>query len=93
MKLTSLLPLVDKLQQAGKTDNLQYACNVFCFVYGRKRWLKADLLCNILKIPDNLVSFFHKYFKLVQIRFGFLLQHFQFVFFPSFAQDVIVKEN
>ena len=29
MKLTSLLQLVDKLQQAGKIDNLQQVCDVF----------------------------------------------------------------
>ena len=29
MKLTSLLQLVDKLQQAGKIDNLQQVCGVF----------------------------------------------------------------
>ena len=29
MKLTSLLQLVDKLQQAGKIDNLQQACGIF----------------------------------------------------------------
>ena len=29
MKLASLLQLVDKLQQAGKTDNLQQVCDVF----------------------------------------------------------------
>jgi hypothetical protein len=29
MKLTSLLQLVDKLQQAGKFDNLQQVCGVF----------------------------------------------------------------
>ena len=28
MKLTSLLQLVDKLQQAGKIDNLQQVCGI-----------------------------------------------------------------
>ena len=32
MKLTSLLQLVDKLQQAGKIDNLQQFCGVFSSV-------------------------------------------------------------
>ena len=32
MKSTSLLQLVDKLQQAGKIDNLQQVCRVFGFV-------------------------------------------------------------
>ena len=34
MKLTSLLQLVDKLQQAGKFDNLQQVCGVFGCVDG-----------------------------------------------------------
>ena len=29
MKLTSLLQLVDKLQQVGKIDNFQQVCRVF----------------------------------------------------------------
>ena len=33
MKLTSLLQLVDKLQQAGKVDNLQQVCGVFGYVH------------------------------------------------------------
>ena len=33
MKLTSLLQLVNKLQQAGKIDNLQQACGVFGCVH------------------------------------------------------------
>ena len=33
MKLTSLLQLVGKLQQAGKIDNLQQVCGVFDCVH------------------------------------------------------------
>ena len=33
MKLTSLLQLVDKLQQAGKIDNLQQVCGVLDCVF------------------------------------------------------------
>ena len=29
MKLTSLLQIVDKLQEAGKIDNLQQVCDVY----------------------------------------------------------------
>ena len=32
MKLTSLLQLIDKLQQVGKIDNLQQVRNVFGYV-------------------------------------------------------------
>ena len=35
MKFTSLLELVNKLQQAGKIDNLQQACGVFGCVLER----------------------------------------------------------
>ena len=31
MKLTSLLQRVDKLQQAGKIDNLEQVCSDFCY--------------------------------------------------------------
>ena len=34
MKLTSLLQLVDRLQQAGKIDNLQQVCSVFLLCMG-----------------------------------------------------------
>ena len=36
MKLTSLLQLVDKLQQAGKINNFQQACDVLRNVSRRK---------------------------------------------------------
>ena len=32
MKLTSLLQLVDKLQQASKIENLQQVCGIFAWV-------------------------------------------------------------
>ena len=38
MKLTSLLQLVDNLQQAGKTDNLQQVCDVFGFELNKEWW-------------------------------------------------------
>ena len=48
MKLTSLLEFVDKLQQAGKIENLQNVCGVFSCVHiyqQVKKALKISILC------------------------------------------------
>ena len=45
MKLTSLLQLVNKLQQAGKIDKLQRVCNVFGCVLVFKRKKLTWLFC------------------------------------------------
>ena len=43
IKSTSLLELVDKLQQPGKIDNLQQVCGVFsCLMVDSFRWLSVS---------------------------------------------------
>ena len=44
MKLTSLLQLVDKLQQAGNIGNLQQVCAVFAVYLMTTGWLKTSYI-------------------------------------------------
>ena len=46
MKLTNLSQIVDRLQQAGKIDNLQRVCGVFDFV-GRSYGVVSFYLLSI----------------------------------------------
>jgi hypothetical protein len=45
------------------------------------------------KLPGNIVSFSHKHFEFIQIWLRFFLQHFQFVFLATFAQNVVVEQD
>ena len=59
MKFTSLLQLVNKLQQAGKIDNLQQACGVFgCLhTYTRKNaQVATDLQTSCNKSVHKLLT-------------------------------------
>ena len=56
MKLTSLFQIVDKLQQAGKIDNLQPVCSVFgCVVITVVLLLTSSFLNLSFKVTPNII--------------------------------------
>ena len=57
MKLTSLLQLVDKLQQVDKSDNLQQVCGVFGCVTGSGTHVKISQLAASLQTSRQQVVF------------------------------------
>lgn len=47
----------------------------------------------LIYLPHNLFSFPNEDTECIQVWFGFLFQHFQFVFLAAFAQEMVVKED